>query len=146
MAVLKIVKSRNASVLREKAALVQNIDQHLLSLLKNMADTMYAASGEGLAAPQVGVSLRLAVVRYGGGVVELINPEIELSEGEQYAIESCLSLPGLFGRVKRPARLVVQAQDRFGASFKLDSTNRLACALSHEIDHLDGVLFIDKIE
>lgn len=111
-----------------------------------MAETMYNAEGVGLAAPQVGILRRVVVIDVGEGVIELINPEIIEQEGEQVAIEGCLSIPGLSGMVKRPARVVVSALNRHGERIEIEGTDLLARALCHEIDHLDGILYVDKVE
>lgn len=133
-------------VLRKKARPVERIDDRILTLLDDMAETMYNAEGVGLAAPQVGILRRVVVIDVGEGVIELINPEIIEQEGEQVAIEGCLSIPGLSGMVKRPARVVVSALNRHGERIEIEGTDLLARALCHEIDHLDGILYIDKVE
>ena len=133
-------------VLRKKARPVERIDDRILTLLDDMAETMYNAEGVGLAAPQVGILRRVVVIDVGEGVIELINPEIIEQEGEQVAIEGCLSVPGLSGIVKRPARVVVTALNRHGERIEIEGTDLLARALCHEIDHLDGILYVDKVE
>jgi len=133
-------------VLRKKARPVERIDDRILTLLDDMAETMYNAEGVGLAAPQVGILRRVVVIDVGEGVIELINPEIIEQEGEQVAIEGCLSIPGLSGMVKRPARVVVSALNRHGERIEIEGTDLLARALCHEIDHLDGILYVDKVE
>lgn len=133
-------------VLRKKARPVERIDDRILTLLDDMAETMYNAEGVGLAAPQVGILRRVVVIDVGEGIIELINPEIIEQEGEQVAIEGCLSIPGLSGMVKRPARVVVSALNRHGERIEIEGTDLLARALCHEIDHLDGILYIDKVE
>ncbi len=133
-------------VLRKKARPVERIDDRILTLLDDMAETMYNAEGVGLAAPQVGILRRVVVIDVGEGIIELINPEIIEQEGEQVAIEGCLSIPGLSGMVKRPARVVVSALNRHGERIEIEGTDLLARALCHEIDHLDGILYVDKVE
>ena len=109
-----------------------------------MAETMYHADGIGLAAPQVGVLKRIIVIDIGDGLIELINPTIIFEEGEQFEAEGCLSVPGLAGRVKRPSHVIVEGLDRHGEEVEIEGFGLLARALCHEIDHLDGILFIDK--
>lgn len=133
-------------VLRKKARPVERIDDRILTLLDDMAETMYNAEGVGLAAPQVGILRRVVVIDVGEGIIELINPEIIEQEGEQVAIEGCLSIPGLSGMVKRPARVVVSALNRHGERIEIEGIDLLARALCHEIDHLDGILYVDKVE
>lgn len=133
-------------VLRKKARPVERIDDRILTLLDDMAETMYNAEGVGLAAPQVGILRRVVVIDVGEGVIELINPEIIEQEGEQVGPEGCLSIPGLSGMVKRPARVVVSALNRHGERIEIEGTDLLARALCHEIDHLDGILYVDKVE
>lgn len=114
-------------------------------LLDDMADTMYEAEGVGLAAPQVGVLRRVIIVDIGQGLIELINPEILSTEGEESAAEGCLSLPNRSGEVIRPKKVKVKGLNRAGEETIIEATDLLARALCHEIDHLDGILFIDKV-
>lgn len=146
MALREIRHYERDEVLRKKARPVERIDDRILTLLDDMAETMYNAEGVGLAAPQVGILRRVVVIDVGEGVIELINPEIIEQEGEQVAIEGCLSIPGLSGMVKRPARVVVSALNRHGERIEIEGTDLLARALCHEIDHLDGILYVDKVE
>ncbi|GFN24024.1 peptide deformylase [Thermanaeromonas sp. C210] len=143
MAVYKIV-TLGEPVLREKAQPVTKITPNLLRLIDNMAETMYFAPGVGLAAPQIGVSKRVIVVDVGDGLVELINPEIIAAEGTEVGIEGCLSIPGVQGEVPRAARVVVRGLDRYGRGREYNARGLFARALQHEIDHLDGILFIDR--
>ncbi len=147
MAIRVIVKHPD-SILREKAIPVRKFNDHLEKLLDDMAETMYAAEGVGLAAPQVGVSKRVAVVDVGDdhGLIELINPEIVAQEGKQLGAEGCLSIPGLVGEVSRAQKVKVRAFNRHGEAFILEGEDYLARAIQHEIDHLNGVLFIDIAE
>lgn len=145
MAVYHIVKVGDA-VLREKAKPVNKITPNIIKLLENMKDTLYAAEGVGLAAPQIGISKRVVVIDVGEGLLELINPEIISAQGEDVDVEGCLSIPGVQGEVKRYAKVVVKALDRNGKEFTITGTGLLSRALQHEIDHLDGILFIDKAE
>jgi peptide deformylase len=113
-------------------------------LLNDMAETMYKANGAGLAAVQVGILKRLVVIDVGEVLIKLINPKIVSSFGEQQETEGCLSIPGIYGTVKRPEQVEVSALNEKGDSIKLKGTGLLACAFCHEIDHLDGILFTDK--
>jgi peptide deformylase len=135
----------NNTILRKQAKKIENIDNKMLTLLEDMADTMYQEDGVGLAAPQVGVLKRLVVIDIGAGLIKLINPEIIEQSGQQQGIEGCLSVPGISGEVVRPQKVRIKAQNETGAYFELEGTDLLARAICHEIDHLNGVLFIDKI-
>lgn len=149
MAILKI-ELYGAPVLREKAKSVETLTPEIQRLLDDMVETMRHAGGAGLAANQVGVPLRVMVVDVGihegkEDLVYFINPEYTLQEDEMVQEEGCLSIPKIFERVKRPARVAVKALDREGKPFELEGYEFMAKALSHEIDHLDGVLFIDRL-
>lgn len=141
---LREVRVDGDPVLRKKARRVDSFDSRLHTLLEDMAETMYQEDGVGLAAPQVGVRKRVVVIDVGEGILELINPEIIQSEGSQCDKEGCLSIPDHHGYVRRPARIVVRAQNRDGEGFEVTGEELLAVALNHEIDHLDGILFTDK--
>ena len=132
--------------LRKACKPMQKFDLRLWLLLRDMADTMYKANGVGLAAPQVGILRRVVVVDIGEGLIELVNPEIIAMEGEQEGPEGCLSLPGRQGYVRRPNKVTVRAQDREGKFFEITGEGFLARAFCHELDHLDGVLYIDKMD
>lgn len=139
-----------APVLQTPAALVTTFDAELDRLIDDMVDTMYAAPGIGLAAPQIGVSLRVCVIdltvgRRGGELLVLINPEVISREGLQTEEEGCLSVPGFDATVARPAKAVVKALDRKGTERTIEGTGLLARALQHELDHLDGALFLDRL-
>ena len=141
----KIVKLGD-DVLRKQSKPMQKFDLRLWLLLRDMADTLYKADGVGLAAPQVGILRRVVVVDTGDGLVELINPEIIAREGEQAGAEGCLSLPGRQGYVVRPQKVTVRALDRKGKPFEITAEGLKARAFCHEIDHLDGVLYIDVMD
>ena len=145
MAIRRIVKLGEDDVLRKHARKVDKFDKRLWTLLDDMADTMYDDDGAGLAAPQVGILKRAVVIDVGEGLIELVNPEIIAAEGEQECIEGCLSVPGRKGRVIRPAHVCVHAQDRKGAHIELEGDDFLANAICHELDHLDGILYVDKM-
>ncbi|OPZ85779.1 MAG: Peptide deformylase 1 [Firmicutes bacterium ADurb.Bin419] len=123
---------------------VDVIDDRILTLLKDMADTMYAEKGVGLAAPQVGVLKRLVVIDVGDGLLELINPKIVKTEGEVVDTEGCLSVPELVGDVSRPKKVWVEALNTKGEKIYLEGEDLLARAFCHEIDHLDGILFTSR--
>lgn len=146
MAVLTI-RTVPDPVLRQKAKRVSIIDGSIQKLIADMIDTMHAASGVGLAAPQIGVSLRIAVIEMPGEeVITLINPAVIKREGERILEEACLSVPGYQGETSRSVTVKVKAQDRQGKQFRLKGENLLAHALEHEIDHLNGILYIDHIK
>ena len=138
------------SALHARARPVTVFDDSLRQLLRDMAETMYAAPGVGLAGPQIGVPLRVFVVdvsvgKQPGQLIELVNPEFVLCEGMQMEEEGCLSVPGFNATVVRPARAVVKGQDRGGNEITIEGTGLLARALQHEMDHLDGSLFVDRL-
>ncbi|MGI5884400.1 MAG: peptide deformylase [Candidatus Spyradocola sp.] len=142
MALRTIVKVGD-DVLRKKCKPVTMIDSRIHELLDDMAETMHKANGVGLAAPQVGLLKRIVVIDIGEGVIELINPEILSREGEQTGEEGCLSVPDKWLPVTRPNKVKVRALNRFGKSFTMEGEGLLARAFCHEIDHLEGRLFID---
>ena len=131
--------------LRKKSREVEKIDDRILTLLDDMAETMYDANGVGLAAPQVGVLKRVVVIDVGDGLIELINPVITYKKGEQINAEGCLSVPGKSGTVARPEKVKVRALNRHGEEINIDADGLLAIALCHEIDHLSGTLYIDNV-
>ncbi|MDU4961453.1 MAG: peptide deformylase [Sporomusaceae bacterium] len=143
MAVLDIRKAGDP-VLKQKAVPVEKITKKLKTLLDSMAETMYTADGVGLAAPQIGVSQRIIVIDVGTGLIELINPVISSSEGLECATEGCLSVPGVYGDVERASQVTVDGLDRHGKPVRIRAEGLLARALQHEIDHLEGILFIER--
>lgn len=145
MAVRKIVKMDDP-LLRKKCKPVTLFDEKLAILLDDMKETMYEFDGMGLAAPQVGVLKRIAIMDVNNMFLELINPEIIKVEGEGFEYESCLSCGKIREVVKRPYKVTVKAQDRFGYEFILTGESWLARCICHELDHLDGILFFDKAE
>ena len=132
-------------VLRKHARPVETIDKRIKVLLDDMAETMYAADGAGLAAPQVGILRRVVTIDVGEGLIELINPEILHQEGSQVGPEGCLSIPGRHCTVERPMKVKVRALGRNGHPFELEAEGFLAVAVCHELDHLDGILYVDKM-
>jgi len=146
MAVLPIVEHPNP-VLRRKAKRVNHVDEALNKLIDDMIETMHHASGIGLAAPQVGISLKIAVIGMPEEeVIVLVNPEVVKKSGERTVIEGCLSIPGYRGEIKRSEQVTVKAFDRRGKAFRIRADDLLAEALEHEIDHLNGILYIDHLE
>ena len=146
MAIRNIVKEGDP-VLRGKCRPVEEITPRILTLLDDMRETLADADGVGLAAPQVGVRRRVViVVNEKDEMIELINPEIIERSGHQRDLEGCLSVPGRWGYTNRPMHVTVQAQDRDGQIFTVSGSGLTARAFCHEIDHLDGILFIDHAE
>ena len=144
MAILPI-RITGDPVLHEPAEPVTRFDDELRTLVDDMYETMFAAPGVGLAAPQVGILKRAVVVDAGSGLIELVNPEIIRAEGAHVGVESCLSVPDRCGTVERPEKVAVRAQNRRGEPIEITGEGFLAVALCHEIDHLDGVLYIDRM-
>ncbi len=144
MAIRRILHEGD-DTLRKISRPVDVIDKRVKQLLDDMAETMYSADGAGLAAPQVGVLRRMVVIDVGDGLLELINPVIVETEGSMVNPEGCLSIPGRRCTVERPERVVVHALNRKGQLIEVEGTDFLAMALCHEIDHLDGILYIDKM-
>ncbi len=147
MALREIVKF-GEDILRKKCRTVTAFDDRLGVLLDDLTETLQNADGVGLAAPQVGMLRRAVVIdiRDGKGALELVNPEVVSADGSQLGDEGCLSAPGEWAKVERPMRVVVKAFDRHGNEFTVKGEGLLARALCHEIDHLDGVLFIDRVK
>lgn len=147
MAILPICHSPDDAVLRQKSKRVPKIDGSIQRLIDDMVETMQHADGIGLAAPQVGVSLRVIVLQMPGEEpMPIINPEIVKRAGEQDVSEGCLSVPGYFGEIKRSASVTVKGQSRDGKVIRIKAMGLMAEALEHEIDHLNGNLYIDHIE
>jgi peptide deformylase len=147
MTVLPICHLPNDPVLRQKAKKVSRIDGSVQRLIDNMLETMQWANGVGLAAPQVGVLLRVIVIQMPGEEpIVLINPEIVKRTGEQEVTEGCLSVPGYYGEIRRSAGVTVRGKDRRGKVIRIRAESLMAEALEHEIDHLDGKLYIDHVE
>lgn len=143
MAVYQVLQVGD-SLLRMKSVPVKKVSASIIKLLENLKDTMYAANGVGLAAPQIGVLKRVVVVDVGEGLIELINPTIKKRQGQVVDVEGCLSIPGVQGEVPRAQLVEVEAWDRHGHLTRIKGEDFLARAMQHEIDHLDGILFIDK--
>lgn len=139
------IRTEEDPILRKKSRPVESFDERLFQLLDDMAETMYAADGVGLAAVQVGILRRVVIVDIGEGLIELINPEIVDEDGVQCGVEGCLSLPGKQAYTMRPMTVTVKAQNRDGKWCVYKGSELKAKAFCHEIDHLDGVLYVDKI-
>ncbi len=143
MALLEIKKAGD-TVLKEICQPVVKIDNKIRRLLDDMAETMYEANGVGLAAPQVGITIRVVVIDVGNGLLELINPVIVEREGTATDTEGCLSIPDIFGEVERSSKVTVEFTNRRNKKQKITGEGLLARCFQHELDHLDGVLFIDR--
>lgn len=143
MALRNIVQEGD-EVLRKKTFAVENFDEKLHQLLEDMKDTVLQAEGAGLAAPQIGVLRKIAVIQVEEGYFELINPKIVEQKGEQVGTEACLSVKGKYGIVARPKLVKVEYQDRFGKPQTITATDFFARAVCHELDHLEGILYVDR--
>ncbi len=143
---LRNIRTVEDEVLRKKCRPVEEVNDKIRELLKDMADTMYnTGNGAGLAAPQVGILKRAIVIDMGDGLINLVNPEILEQKGSQEVIEGCLSIPGKWGKVIRPAEVKVRALNEKGEEVIITGKKDMAKCLCHEIDHLDGILFTDKV-
>lgn len=142
----RTIRIESDPILRKVSKEVTKFDESLAALLDDMAQTMYAADGVGLAAPQIGLLKRIFVIDVGEGLVEFINPQILLEDGEQFGEEGCLSVPKKYGPVRRPNRVRMRAQNRMGQWFEIEGEELMARAMLHENDHLDGKLFVDFVE
>ena len=146
MAIHKIITSENP-ILRQKGKKVHHFDASISKLIDDMFETMHAARGVGLAAPQIALSLRILVAEFEDQKVALVNPEIVKAEGEELGTEGCLSIPGYVGdNIRRATKVVVKAQDARGKQIKVRAEGWFARILQHEIDHLDGILFLDRLD
>lgn len=144
MAIRNIVTSEDP-ILRKTSRKVEKFDDRLFTLLDDMKDTLRKAEGAGLAAVQVGILRRVVLIDVGDGLLELINPEIVETKGEIEDTEGCLSVPGEWGLVKRPEYVKIKAQDRRGVWHRYEGTDLKARCFCHEIDHLDGIIYTDKV-
>lgn len=142
---IRQIRYEGDPILRKVSREVTEINDRIITLLEDMIDTMYEYEGVGLAAPQVGVLRRVVVIDIGEGPIKLINPEIIEEEGGIIDVEGCLSIPGRAGKVKRPEKVKVKYLDESGEEKIIEGTGLLAKALCHEIDHLNGILYIDKM-
>ena len=144
MALRNIANYKTDDILRKKSKVVDKINEKVGTLFDDMLETMLQAKGVGLAAPQVGVLKRMVIINKSGDFIKLINPVIVEQDGEQQDFEGCLSIPGIIGEVVRPSRVKVKALNEKGINIEFEETDFLARAICHEIDHLNGILFIDK--
>ena len=142
---LRNIVTNDQEFLGKKSRPVTAFDEKLATLVNDMRETLDKAQGMGLAAPQVGILRRYCVIDVGEGIIELINPVIVSTEGEQCDQEGCLSFPGEYGMVSRPEKVTVRAQNRNGENFTITGEGLLARALCHEIDHLDGIVYKDRL-
>lgn len=142
---IREIRKRGDEILTKICKPVTVFDEKLGILLDDMYETMNKHDGVGLAGPQVGILKRVVVIDIGEGRIELVNPRIIAKSGTQNEAEGCLSVPGVFGEVERPNRVTVEAQDRYGKEFKMSGQGFLARAFCHELDHLDGKLFLEKV-
>jgi peptide deformylase len=143
---LREIRTFDDEFLQKVSRPVENVNSHIRRLLGDMAETMYhTQNGGGLAACQVGIQRRLVVIDMGEGLLKLVNPRITETEGEQTVIEGCLSYPGIWGKVIRPEKVTVEALDENGSPVVIQGSGEMAKCFCHEIDHLDGILFTDKI-
>ena len=140
-----VVTSDHNDVLTTKATRVPRVDDGIRRLMDDMVETMFGANGVGLAAPQVGVPLRVIVLRVDNQIYQIANPEMVRCEGEQTGLEGCLSVPGLIGEVTRCQRVVAKGVNRHGKEVRVKGDGLLARAIQHEIDHLDGILFTTRV-
>ena len=141
---LRNIVIKGDEVLNKRCKEVKKVDSRIIELLDDMKETMSEKNGVGLAAPQVGILKRVVVIDVGDGLIELINPVIISSEGEQCEAEGCLSVPGVYATVKRPAKVVVEHLNRGGETVRTEGEELKAICLCHELDHLDGILFDEK--
>lgn len=146
MAIHKVITAENP-ILRRKAKKIHRFDPSIQKLADDMFETMHAARGVGLAAPQIAQSIRIFVAEFEDHKVAMVNPEIVKAEGEVLGIEGCLSIPGYIGEnIRRAEKIVVKGQDVRGKAIKVNAEGWFARVLQHEIDHLDGILFLDRLD
>ena len=143
---IRRILTADEPILRERTKRVSTFDASLHRLLDDMLETMRDAPGVGLAANQIGVPLQVAIVEVDDRITELVNPQVVRSSGEQVDWEGCLSIPGFVAEVTRHEKVTVKARDRHGKEFRVKGMELLARALQHEIDHLNGILYVDHLE
>ncbi len=142
---IRNIRTGDDPQLRKKCRNVDAVDAHVKEILKDMADTMYKEEGAGLAANQIGILRRLVVMDVGEGLIQLVNPVMVSQEGTREVLEGCLSFPDVWGKVIRPVKVCVRALDENGQEITLEGEGLLAKCLCHELDHLDGIVFTDKV-
>lgn len=142
---LRNIRKYGDEILRKNSKEVKEIDKRTKTLIEDMGETMYANEGVGLAAPQVGVLKRIVVVDVGDGLTCLVNPVILEQKGSDVDVEGCLSIPNKQGKVARPTWIKVKSLDKDGKEVEFEAEDYFARAICHEVDHLDGILYIDKL-
>jgi len=144
---IRIVREDGDEILRKKSKEVEVIDDRIKQILDDMVETLHSYNGVGLAGPQIGILKRLVVIDLydNKGPIKLVNPKIIKQKGEQEVEEGCLSFPNQFAKIIRPAEVIIEALDENGKKIKIKGEGLLAQAIAHELDHLDGILFVDKI-
>ncbi|MCI9039816.1 MAG: peptide deformylase [Clostridia bacterium] len=144
---IRIIRENGDEILRKKAREVEVIDDKIREILDDMVETMHQFNGVGLAGPQIGILKRLVVIDIydDNGPIKLVNPRIIKQKGEQEVEEGCLSFPNQYAKLIRPAKVTLEAQNEKGETIRIEAEGLLAQALSHELDHLEGVLFVDKM-
>lgn len=144
---IRIVRENGDEILRKKSREVEVVDDRIRELLDDMVETLHSYNGVGLAGPQIGILKRIVVIDLydDKGPIKLVNPRIVKQKGEQEVEEGCLSFPNQFAKIIRPAEVTIEALNENGKKIKIKGEGLLAQAISHEIDHLDGILFVDKI-
>lgn len=144
---IRVIREDGDEILRKKSKLIEEVNDKIRQILDDMVETMHKYNGVGLAAPQIGLLKRLIVIDLydDKGPIKLVNPKIIKEKGEQEVEEGCLSFPNKYGKIVRPAQVTVIALDENGKEVKINAKGLLAQALSHEIDHLEGILFVDKV-
>jgi peptide deformylase len=142
---IRLIRKKGDEILGKQCKEVKEFDKKLATLLDDMYETMIKNDGAGLAGPQVGILKRVVVIDTGEGRIDLVNPVITKTSGSQIGPEGCLSVPGVWGEVERPSEVTVRAKDKTGKEFELTGKDMLARAICHEVDHLDGKLFLDKV-
>lgn len=144
---IRELRTFDDEILRKKCKTVEEVNDKIRMMLDDMLETLHSIPhGGAIAAPQVGILKRLVVIDLKTGIYKLVNPVIEETDGEQFEIEGCLSFPDIWGKVKRPEHVIVRALDENGSEITVEGTGLMAKCLCHEIDHLDGICFTDKIE
>lgn len=142
---LRNIRTEGDEILRKISKPVEEISETVKTLINDMKETMASSNGVGIAAPQVGVLKRVIIVDVGDGPIEFVNPEIFFEEGECIGAEGCLSVPEVYGEVKRPMKIKVRGKNISGQPFELDAQDMFARVICHEVDHLNGILFRDKV-
>lgn len=144
---IRIVRENGDEILRKRSREVEVVDDKIRQILEDMVETLHSYNGVGLAGPQIGLLKRLVVIDLydDNGPIKLVNPKIVKQKGEQEVEEGCLSFPNQYAKIIRPAEVVIEALDENGKKIKFKGEKLLAQAISHELDHLDGILFVDKI-